>query len=89
MTKGTYRITTEEHAPSFTATHKELRNYIQLLHSKILMGNTILGSYELKIRNMKRQMKDLEDEKYPPMDKIKDLPVVADSDLPFLISEDS
>lgn len=40
-----------------------------------------------RVKILLRKVEELETEKYPPMDKIKDLPEVAEQDLPFLTND--
>ena len=70
-----FRMTTK--SPEHNSTNKELWVYIVQCHSQMLRGNSVLAGYEFDIRK-------LEFEKYPPMDKIDEIPKVADEDLPFL-----
>lgn len=55
---------------------KAMWDYISSLHSQMRIGNNVLEGYEKKIA-------ELEEQKYPPMDRIKDLPEVPLEDLPF------
>lgn len=70
-------------SPSFQTTHRELRDYIIILHQKCRLANSVIAGYEHKINVLENKVVKLEVEKFPPMDKIKTLPVVAEIDLPF------
>jgi len=98
-----YRIKMDEGELPSTSTLQQLRSHIKALNSRILMGNIVFGNYELTMKNYKRKTTALvsenkklnqklsayDEEKFPPMDKIKDLPVIADEDLPFLDEDNS
>jgi len=81
-------------SPEFKSTHKQLREYIVLMHNKCRLANAVFGGYEHKINVLetqlseaKKKIMDLEIEKFPPMDKINELPEVAESDIPFSSEE--
>lgn len=97
-----YRIKMDVEELASTSTLQQLRSHIRALNSRILMGNIVFGNYELTMKNYKRKTAALvsdnkklnqklsayDEEKFPPMDKISELPVVEDSDLPFLTNEE-
>ena len=68
-------------SPEYNSTPKELREYIVVVHGKCRIANAVFGGYEHEISVLKRQLEnakirvmELEVEKFPPMDKITELP---------------
>jgi len=61
-------------------------NVLETKNEKLVSDNMDMT---IIIKDLSRKIASLEAEKYPPMDKIKTLPVIKDEDLPFLDEDNS